>query len=407
MQTLSWATMKYAHMADLHIGGWQEDTLREVNMESFRKAIEICISEKVDFILFAGDIFNTSIPQIDLIKETTAILKKLKDYGIPVYCIPGSHDFSPSGKTMLEVLEKAGLLVSVFKFKDNRLLFTADPKTGVKITGILGRKSGLEKNDYEMLDLKSLESEPGYKIFMFHTAIEEFKPKDYGEVELIGLDVLPKNFNYYAGGHVHYILKKDYGNGILTYPGALYPNNFKELEEFKHGGFYIIENETMRRIELPLKGVVPLRFDVGDKSANEATAMIIKELSIHDVRDKIILLRVYGSLKSGKPSDVNFKEIFNLLKDSYCVLKNTAKLSSSEFMEIKAELGESVNDVEQKVVQQALGSLKLLDLPIDEEEKLVLSLIKALDLEKAEGEKVADFEKRVISESVGTLNLSL
>ncbi len=47
-------------MADLHIGGWQEDTLRELNMQPFKKAIEICINEKVD-----------------LIKETTGILKRL------------------------------------------------------------------------------------------------------------------------------------------------------------------------------------------------------------------------------------------------------------------------------------------------------------------------------------------
>lgn len=397
--------MKYAHMADLHIGGWQESTLRELNMESFRKAIEICINEKVDFILFAGDIFNTSIPQIELIKETTGILKKLKDMGIPVYIIPGSHDFSPSGKTMLDVLEKAGLLTNVYKSENNKLLFTTDPKTGIKITGILGRRSGLEKIDYETLELKQLESEPGYKIFMFHTAIDELKPKDYGEVGLIGLNVLPKGFNYYAGGHVHYILQKEYGNGTLTYPGALYPNNFKELEEFKHGGFYIIENNSIRRVEIPIKEVIPLRFDVTGKSPSEAMAIINSEIARYDAKDKIILLRAFGTLKSGKPSDINFKTILNSLNEAYCVLKNTAKLSTEEFIEIKAETG-SVAEVEQSVVKQSLSSLKILELPAEEEEKLVMSLMQAIDLEKNEGEKNADFEKRVLSEAAITLKIS-
>ncbi len=397
--------MKFAHMSDLHIGGWQEDTLRQVNMESFRRAIDICINEKVDFILFAGDIFNTSIPQIELLKETTSILKKLKENWIPVYTIAGSHDFSPSGKTMLDVLERAGLLINVFKSKDNKLLFTVDQKTGAKITGILGRRSGLERLDYEELDIKSLESEPGYKIFMFHTAIEELKPKDYGEIELIGLSVLPKNFNYYAGGHVHYILQKEYGNGMLTYPGALYPNNFKELEEFKHGGFYIVEENSIRRVEIPIKEVIPLRFDVSNKDPSEVTSIVQNEVSRYDIKDKIVLLRIFGSLRSGKPSEINFKEIMAGLNDAYCVLKNTAKLSSAEFIEIKADYG-NVAEVEQRVVHQSLDSLKLLEIPLEEEERLVLSLMKSIDLEKAEGEKSSDFEKRVFSEASSVLNIS-
>lgn len=397
--------MKFAHMSDLHIGGWQEETLREINMESFRKAIEICINEKVDFILFCGDIFNTSIPQIDLIKETTAILKKLKDNWIPVYVIAGSHDFSPSGKTMLDVLEKAGLLINVYKVKENRLQFTVDQKTGVKITGILGRRAGLEKQDYRGLELKHLESEPGFKIFMFHSAIDELKPKDYGDAELIGLSTLPNGFNYYAGGHVHYILQKPFGNGFLTYPGALYPNNFKELEEFKYGGFYIVDEKSIRRVELPLKEVISFRFDAEGKSPNEVASNILEELSKQKTKDKIVLLRVFGVLKSGKPSDVGFKEILNSLKDAYCVLKNTSKLTTSEFVEIKAETG-TVEEVEQKVVQQSLDSLKVLDLQKEDEEKLVLSLMKSLDLDKAEGEKLSDFEKRVFSEASSNLNVS-
>src|SRR3989338_685838 len=137
--------MKFAHMADLHIGGWSDPKMKEVNMETFRRAIARCIQEKVDFILFAGDVFNTAIPQIDLIKETTAILKEVKDFAIPVYVIPGSHDFSPSGKTMLEVLEKAGLIVNVVKPMNDTLQFTVDIRTHAKITGLLGRKGGLDR----------------------------------------------------------------------------------------------------------------------------------------------------------------------------------------------------------------------------------------------------------------------
>src|SRR3989344_6113931 len=132
---------KYAHLADLHLGSWKEDKMRELSTKSFLTAIDRCISENVDFILFAGDIFNTSLPSIDTLKIVTKKLKELKDRDILVYTIAGSHYFSPSGKTMIDVLEHAGLLVNVCKgsvdphTQQLHLRFTFDPKTKTKITG--------------------------------------------------------------------------------------------------------------------------------------------------------------------------------------------------------------------------------------------------------------------------------
>ncbi|MCX6711184.1 MAG: DNA repair exonuclease, partial [Candidatus Woesearchaeota archaeon] len=144
--------MKFAHMADCHIGAWREPKLREANLQAFFRAIDICIKEKVDFILISGDLFNTAFPGIDGLKEVVLKLMELKDAGIPAYVVPGSHDFSPSGKTMLDVLENARLFTNVFRGKvENGLLklkFTEDRKTGAKITGILGRRGLLEQSYY-------------------------------------------------------------------------------------------------------------------------------------------------------------------------------------------------------------------------------------------------------------------
>ena len=97
--------MRFAHMADLHIGGWRDPLLRDIPLQAFAKACNICIREKVDFILLAGDIFNTSLPSIDSLKGMVKQLKRLREQGIPVYIVPGSHDYSPSGKTMLLNIE--------------------------------------------------------------------------------------------------------------------------------------------------------------------------------------------------------------------------------------------------------------------------------------------------------------
>ena len=105
--------MKFAHLADLHLGAYKEPRMRALSDRAFELAINNILQEKVDFVLISGDLFNTSLPSVDNLKDATLKLKLLKDNNIPVYIIAGSHDFSPSGKTMLDVLENAGLAINV------------------------------------------------------------------------------------------------------------------------------------------------------------------------------------------------------------------------------------------------------------------------------------------------------
>ncbi|MBI4448172.1 DNA repair exonuclease [Candidatus Woesearchaeota archaeon] len=399
--------MRFVHLADCHIGGWQDPKLKELGISAFKEAVARCIGKKVDFVLISGDLFDSAIPQIELIKEVAASLNKLKKEGIPVYIIPGSHDFSPSGKTMLEVLEKAELCTNVVKYGgENTLSFTLDKTTGAKITGLLGKKGGLEKADYATLDKKNLEEEQGFKIFMFHTALEEFKPKNMEDMEAQSVASLPKNFDYYAGGHVHYIFHKKEGNSLLTFPGALFPNNFKELEEFKHGGFYLVDDKLNFSYEpVKTKDVISLTFDAENKTPHQVEEDIKKELEINETKDKIVTLRIDGALSSGNPSDINFKKIFEQLKDAYFVMKNTNKLSVKKFVEKEVE-GTNVEEVEKNILQEHLkvAGTKLL---AADKEKLVLELMATLDKEKGEGEKTADFEKRIISEAFEVLKIRI
>ena len=395
--------MKFAHLADVHIGGWREPELKELGIKALKGAIEKCIELHTAFILISGDLFNTALPSIDLIKDTASILRKARNHNISVYMIPGSHDFSPSGKTMLDVLEKAGLISIVGKFDDNgKLMFTED-KTGVKITGLLGKKGGLEIKDYEELDKKHLEEEPGFKIWMFHTALTEFKPAGMEKMDSLSAAALPKNFNYYAGGHVHYIFQKKEDNSLITFPGALFPNNFKEIEEFKNGGFYLLDEKlNCEYIPIKLKDVITYSFNANDKTPEEVKREILSE--VKDYEDKIVTIRIKGTLKSGKPSDINFKGILESLESAYYVLKNTNKLTTKEFEELEIETG-NVEEIEHKTIQDHLGKIDFMT--EEQEKKLTESLMESLNKEKEEGEKNADFELRVVKDAEKVLEIEL
>ena len=361
---------------------------------AFEKAIETCIKENTAFLLISGDLFNTSLPSIDLIKRTAAILKKLKNKSISCYIIPGSHDFSPSGKTMIDVLEKAGLVENVMKVYETngklKLSFTVD-KTNSKITGIFGKKSGLETSYYNKLERDNLEAEKGFKIFMFHTLLTELKPKDMEVIETEPLSLLPKGFDYYAGGHPHFVYSKNHkGYGLITYPGPIFPNNFKELEGLKHGNMFIVTDKLeVKHIPLKIKDVVNIYLNVNGKSAVQAEEMLIKDISKYDVKDKIITIRIEGILSSGKATDIKFTEIFSKL-DAYYILKNTNKLSSKEFEELKID-GGNAEEIEAKIIKEHLGQIK-----ISNEERLTHDLVNAFNLEKNEGETNYVFEERLI-----------
>ena len=96
--------MKFAHMADCHIGSWRDPKLKDISTKAFEKAMEKCKNEKVDFILISGDLFNTSLPRLDNLKTVVGIFRRLKESDIPVYIIPGSHDYSPFPNNTVKVL---------------------------------------------------------------------------------------------------------------------------------------------------------------------------------------------------------------------------------------------------------------------------------------------------------------
>ena len=395
--------MKFAHLADCHIGSWRDAKLRDSSTKAFIKAIDKIIEKDVDFVLISGDLFNTALPSIDRLKIAVEKLKELKDKGINIYAIPGSHDFSHSGKTILDVLEKAGLLVNVVKGKIEdkklKLNFVIDKKTNVKIAGMLGKKGSLEKKYYESLDRSNLEKETGFKIFMFHSAINELKPKELEKMDSFPVSFLPKNFDYYAGGHVHIVDKADIENyKNIVFPGPLFPNNFLELEKLGRGGFYVYNNGKLEYEPIQIHNIFNIKLDCNQKNPEQIESEILEQIKGKEFNNTIVTIRLFGTLESGKISDIKFKEIFDKVyeKGAYFVMKNTNKLTATEFEEIKIK-ADSVEEMEDFIVNEHLNQIKISGIESEKEKELTKKLINALNLEREEGEKVAEFEARVIS----------
>ncbi len=384
--------VKFAHIADAHLGGWKQQQLQDLNFESFKKVVDISIKEKVDFILIAGDLFDAAYPPIETLKKTFAEFRKLKEAKIPCFIIAGSHDYSVSGKTFLDVLEESGFCKNVtdFEEREDKIILNPTIYEGVAIYGYPGKRSGLEIPELRRIKLND---SPGmFKILMLHTTIDKAKgsiPTDSIETEM-----LPK-VDYYALGHLHI----DYTKNGFVYAGPVFPNNFQELADLKKGRFYIVDTEAqeqLRRVDVNLKDVLFLKFEV--KDATKITDEIISELDKQDLSDKILLLKMVGEVEIGKNSDIKFPQIeeFAKKKGAYSLLRNTHDLKQKE-VELEVEVTES-EDIEDETIK--LYSEK----NPSELNEVFSQLLESLSIEKQEGETIENFTKRLLGESKKVLN---
>jgi hypothetical protein len=384
--------MRFAHIADVHLGGWKQKPLQDLNFQSFQKAVNICIEQKLDFVLIAGDLFDSAFPPIEILKDTFGEFRKLKEAKIPCFIIAGSHDYSVSGKTFLDVLEKAGFCKNVTDIEENGDSIILNPTIyqNVAIYGYPGKKSGLEIPDLRRIKFND---SPGmFKIFMLHTTLD--KAKGSLPIDALEADKVPKA-DYYAMGHLHI----DFQYQNFVYPGPIFPNNFQELEDLHHGSFYIVdtsESNPLKKIELKIKEIISIEVEL--KNATIATSQIISEIEKREVEDKIILLRVKGELESGSTSDIKFQQIEESAKrkNAFFILKNTHELKTKE-VEMEIEVN-NIDNVEEESIN-IFSSQNPVDF-----NKFIPQLLHSLSLEKQEGEKLESFTSRLMEENKKILN---
>lgn len=407
--------IRFVHLADCHLGSWRESKMRDLNLNSFIKVIDDILEEhiqqKISFIIIAGDLFNTSLPSVDVLKIVTEKLKELSDSGIRIYGVAGSHDYSSSGKTMLDVLEKAKIFTNVMKgtIEQDKLQLTCiHDESGVELTGISGKRGMLDSKEYKRLDYSLLEKDSSNpKIFVFHAPIEEFKPEELYNVEGIPLSSLPRNFLYYAGGHVHYRYIKKTLNGTIVFPGPTCPNNFKEWVDLEDGSYVLgtIENNKDVEVEekkVSLHEIKHIVIDVHEKDPIDISEEIDQKLT--DIENTLVLISLKGTLKSGTLIDLHFEELMKKAIDrgAYFLLRNTTQLNTPE---IDLEINEikDMNLLEQEMIDKHIEESKLVDvkrvpLSLQKQKNIINGLMHNLMTEKKDGETQTDYQDRLEKE---------
>lgn len=413
---------KFAHISDIHLGAFRDPVLRDLEKQVLNETIEKCIELSTDFVLISGDIFHVGIPDLSVVNDSIRIFRKLQDAKIPLYAIYGSHDYTPNGTSIIDILETAGILTNVMKARTDDegyviLDLFIDQKTGAKITGISARKVGLESKIYEKLDKKRLEHEKGFKIFAFHSGITELKPAFLSEMETVPISYFPKGFDYYAGGHIH---KKDEfelpGYQKIVFPGPLFTGYGKDIEDTARGvkrGFYLVSfDEKVSEIKfVTIRGFDGefFEFDATGKNSHEAAKELSHNLDKLDVNGKVVIVRLKGELSGGKTSDIDSIELRRKLasRGAIYVQFNRFSLTTKEF-EGNRMSGEDIPTVEANYFRENIGTVKVAQSHLKGKEgtQSAIELLGNLRQQQKIGETKTDYQQRITASGIETLKIS-
>jgi len=379
--------VKFAHIADCHLGAFARNpTLREYNLKAFEKAVEISIERDVDLMIIAGDLFHNPHPDMDVVNRAVKSLMKARRKDIRIYSVYGSHDFNISRASLIDVLESAEVFKKVVNYLEgeNRLALQED-SSGVSIAGLSGRKNRADVSYFEQLDF----SEPeGESIFVFHTPIAELKPADIHEERSVPLSLLPENFSYYAGGHIHRRIEDEERN--IYYPGPTFGDSYTDLERDERG-FFIVEDWKAEYVELEEPKIKSVKVKADDLKVEELRERL-RELYEKDMDGDVLLLKISGTLAEGLPTDINFTEVKKRLREKgfETVYLNQRGLEGREIERVKVK-EESEEDLESRLIEEYSGE--------EFGTEFRKRLLNVLKEEQKEGESNSDYEERIWKEA--------
>ena len=297
--------MRFAHMADSHLGYKHLglDEREEDFYEVFEKTIDKIIELDVDFVIHSGDLFNSAKPTPSTLLVFQKQLFKLNDAGIPFYAIAGNHDSKPRKNFMPPILLFEDLGANIIS--TNR----AYEEKGIFICGVQYSNNTKKKALVKFLEKLSEFSEKHDKsILVLHQGIDKTLPK--GEYQL-ELDEIPKNFNYYAMGHIHDYFEQDYGNGKLVYPGSMEMHNSLDAGKELTKGFCVVDltddEPVVEKInvELPRKYFnEKIEYENFDNELNA-----LKEKIMSEERKPLLDLQILGG-------DFISSDIYDIISES-------------------------------------------------------------------------------------------
>ena len=235
---------RFVHAADLHLdspfkgleqlGSGSEEqpgsgsehiatALREATFKAFDSVIDLCIKQKADFLLVAGDVYDGTDRSLKAQIYFRDGLEQLSNAGVRSYVIHGNHDPLDGRIAKLKMPSE----VSVFESKLTSETFEKEGKPVARIHGISYPKKEIGTTFGK--GFKREGDEP-FQIGLFHcntggqVGHGPYAPRTVEELAESGLD-------YWALGHIHEKKILSEKEPFIGYPGNTQGRHINEAGE--------------------------------------------------------------------------------------------------------------------------------------------------------------------------------
>ena len=241
--------MKILHSADFHLNApfsgrspEEAEFLRRWLMEVPAMVADLCLAERCDLVLLAGDLFDSG----DYTAAYPALYAALERMAVPVFITPGNHDYCDFQSPWL----RERWPENVHVFTRSRMESVALPRLDCRVYGA----------GYESMDCPGLlagflaEGEERYHIGVLHAdPINRNSPY----CPVTAAQIRESGLHYLALGHIHKADSFLTGETLCAWPGCTMGKGYDETGV---KGVYIVELEETAQLRfVPLD--VPCFYD--------------------------------------------------------------------------------------------------------------------------------------------------
>ncbi|EAG7528614.1 TPA: exonuclease SbcCD subunit D [Listeria monocytogenes] len=225
--------IQFLHMADLHLDspfiGLSTlpqplfSAIQESTFQSLERITTVAIKEAVDFVLIAGDIYDSEDQSVRAQARFSKEMKRLEVANIPVFMIHGNHDFIEKHK------EKLTLPSNVHVFSEQVEVMSHKTATGVSVNTY-----GFSYNERHIrssrVDKYKIQGNADFHIALLHGSEVSSSEEHDVYAPFRVQEISKKGFDYWALGHIHkrQLLAE---SPSIYYPGNIQGRNRKESGE--------------------------------------------------------------------------------------------------------------------------------------------------------------------------------
>ena len=256
------AKLRFIHAADLHLDSpfrgirgeappRVAETLQRSTFDAYEKIIQLCLDERVDALLVAGDVYDGADRSLRAQLKFVDGLKRLDEAGIRSFICHGNHDPLDGWQDRLDLPRGC---VRFGSDLTSAPVFPDEPERAM-VYGVSYPHRDVRENLSQLFP--KIRSGSGFDIGLLHANVggnlshESYAPCSVADLESSSID-------YWALGHVHtrQVLREQW-------PTIVYPGNPQGRHPNEQGprGVYLVEVDDTGIARLEFRAVDVVRWE--------------------------------------------------------------------------------------------------------------------------------------------------